>query len=160
MVATATVEQNQVYELPSLVLLQENAKFNSLFPLFFPLFFIEEEAYLKILNCFDCEELGGSLQHWATTHCICQARCLVQLQKTDFVLVLDRASVMRLWLQETKDRQTTQLWVQHMHVHWRNRQLLKHFSSWLVYTEACRYPSQLCMCNKLKKQRLLHSVFK
>lgn len=127
---------------------------------FFPLFFIEEEAYLKIMNCFDCEELVGSLQHWATTHCICQARCLVQLQKTDFVLVLDRASVMRLWLQETKDRQTTQLWVQHMHVHWRNRQLLKHFSSWLVYTEACRYPSQLCMCNKLKKQRLLHSVFK
>jgi hypothetical protein len=36
MVAAATVEQNQVHELPSLVLLQENAKFNSLFPLFFP----------------------------------------------------------------------------------------------------------------------------
>lgn len=35
MVAAATVEQNQVHELPSLVLLQENAKFNSLFPLFF-----------------------------------------------------------------------------------------------------------------------------
>ncbi|KAH9563031.1 hypothetical protein CY35_05G103700 [Sphagnum magellanicum] len=49
-----------------------------------------------------------------------------------------RGSVMRLWLQEIKHRQTTQLWVQHMHVHWRNRQLLKHFSSWLVYTEACR----------------------